>query len=330
LPLAAGTDFELCGVLQLAYDDDEAKRHARLDSLGLPSALLKRVDRELASEIAGMALPSAGMLFPRAGWVVPPALCRALVVHPSIRVRLGRAALSLRRVADGWEVTDGNARIEHAAVVVIAGAGASNSYAETRHLPLRLIRGQLTLIPETPASRALRVVLCGDGYVAPARAGAHSVGATHKFRDTSTAILASEHVENLARLGRLAPALHAALDADRLDPACLEGRAALRCSTRDYLPLIGPIVDAEHFTSAYAPLARDATLRLDMPAPWLDGLYVNTAHGSRGLITAPLAGEVLAAYLEDEPAPLPRSVMEAMHPSRFLLRSLIRRRGAGK
>ena len=29
--------------------------------------------------------------------------------------------------------------------------------------------------------------------------------------------------------------------------------------------------------------------------PWLDGLYVNSGHGSRGLITAPLSGELLAA-----------------------------------
>jgi tRNA 5-methylaminomethyl-2-thiouridine biosynthesis bifunctional protein len=34
---------------------------------------------------------------------------------------------------------------------------------------------------------------------------------------------------------------------------------------------------------------------------------------------------MLAAYLEGEPAPLPRTVMEAAHPSRFPLRRLIRR-----
>ena len=69
-----------------------------------------------------------------------------------------------------------------------------------------------------------------------------------------------------------------------------ERRAALRCGSPDYLPLIGPLGD---------------------------GLYVSTAHGSRGLITAPLAGEVLAAHLEAEPAPLPRDLMQAMHPARF-------------
>jgi tRNA 5-methylaminomethyl-2-thiouridine biosynthesis bifunctional protein len=77
----------------------------------------------------------------------------------------------------------------------------------------------------------------------------------------------------------------------------------------------------------YAALARDATLELETPSPWLEGLYVNTAHGSRGLITAPIASELLAAYLEGEPSPLPTGVSEALHPSRFLLRALIRRIG---
>jgi hypothetical protein len=28
----------------------------------------------------------------------------------------------------------------------------------------------------------------------------------------------------------------------------------------------------------------------DVACPWLDGLYINSGHGSRGLITAPLSG----------------------------------------
>jgi tRNA 5-methylaminomethyl-2-thiouridine biosynthesis bifunctional protein len=53
-------------------------------------------------------------------------------------------------------------------------------------------------------------------------------------------------------------------------------------------------------------------------------LYVNSGHGSRGLITAPLSGELLAAWLDNEPLPLPRAVAEACHPNRFALRRLIR------
>ncbi|MNE97448.1 tRNA 5-methylaminomethyl-2-thiouridine biosynthesis bifunctional protein MnmC [compost metagenome] len=71
-------------------------------------------------------------------------------------------------------------------------------------------------------------------------------------------------------------------------------------------------------------LAKDARQVPDTPCPWLDGLYINSGHGSRGLITAPLSGELLAAWLDAEPLPVPRDVAEACHPNRFALRLLIR------
>jgi tRNA 5-methylaminomethyl-2-thiouridine biosynthesis bifunctional protein len=326
LGLERGADYDPCGVVQLEYDEAERVRQSRLGAQGWPTGFLARLDRVEASVRAGIAVRSGGLLFPRAGWVRPPALCRALAANASIQVTLGHAALNLRKASNGWEVHDRAGAIANAPVVVIAASGGSAGYDETAHLPLRLIRGQLTLVPESPASRALQTVLCGEGYVAPAIDGMHSLGATHKFRDTSTAVTAAEHTENLAKLAALAPALYAALGGERLDPAGLAGRAALRCSSPDYLPIIGPLVDAARFAAVYARLSHDATLEIDTPSPWLDGLYVNTAHGSRGLVTAPLSGELLAAYLDDEPAPLPGSVVQAVHPSRFLLRSLIRRR----
>jgi tRNA 5-methylaminomethyl-2-thiouridine biosynthesis bifunctional protein len=326
LGLERGVDFDPCGVLQLEYDESERVRQSRLADQDWPAGFLARLDRAEASARVGIAMPSGGLLFPRAGWVRPPVLCRALATRPSVRLTLGRAAVNLRRSGFGWEVHDEAGPIASAPFVVIAVSGASATFAETAHLPLRLIRGQLTLVPESPGSRPLRTVLCGEGYIAPAIDGAHSLGASHKFRDPSTGVTTIEHAENLAKLARLAPALYAALGGDQLDPGRLAGRAALRCSSPDYLPIVGPVVDATRFTAAYARLSYDATLELDAPAPWLDGLYVNTAHGSRGLVTAPISGELLAAYLDDEPAPLPISVMQAVHPSRFLLRSLIRRR----
>jgi tRNA 5-methylaminomethyl-2-thiouridine biosynthesis bifunctional protein len=326
LPLEPGADWEPCGVVQLAYADDEARRHAQLAKLGWPAALLSHLDRADAAALAGIDVPSGGLLFPAAGWVHPPALCRTLANHPAIRLLLGREAMRLRRAVDGWAVSDGTGDIAAAPVVVIAAAGASAAFAETRHLPLRLVRGQLSFVSATPASRALRTVLCGEGYVAPARNGQHSLGATHRFRDASIGLTTAEHGENLGKLARLAPALYAAIGGDRIDPAQLPGRAALRCSAPDYLPIVGPVVDGTAFATAYAPLTRDATLELEASSPWIDGLYVTTAHGSRGLVTAPLSGEIIAAHLEGEPPPLPRTLMEALHPSRFLLRDLIRRR----
>jgi tRNA 5-methylaminomethyl-2-thiouridine biosynthesis bifunctional protein len=118
--------------------------------------------------------------------------------------------------------------------------------------------------------------------------------------------------------------LHARLQPDSLHAEQLAGRASFRCTTADYLPLVGPLADARAFAECYAALGKDARLLPQTPCPWLDGLYVNAAHGSRGLISAPLSGELLAAWLENEPLPVPVDVAQACHPNRFLLRKLVR------
>jgi tRNA 5-methylaminomethyl-2-thiouridine biosynthesis bifunctional protein len=179
-----------------------------------------------------------------------------------------------------------------AAVVVLAVGAEAPTFSQTSGLPLRVNRGQLSFLEATPASTRLTAVLCAESYAAPARAGTHSVGATFA-RESSTAITTADHAENLSMLRRLSPTLFDALGGSTLDPNRTSGRAALRCVSPDYLPLIGCIEP---------------------------GLYVSTAHGSRGLITAPLAGEVLAAVLEEEAAPLPAELIEAIAPRRFQAR----------
>jgi tRNA 5-methylaminomethyl-2-thiouridine biosynthesis bifunctional protein len=287
-----GEHWSDCPVLQLAFDAQEARRQAVLPALGLPEDMLRAATAEEASALAGLALAHGGSVFPGGGWVHPPALCRELAAHPGIALRSRRQALRLERGADGWRVLDAGACIAEAPVVVIAAGVASTSFEQTSYLPLRVNRGQITLLPATRASAALSAVLCGESTVVPARAGLHSTGATFT-RDAGTEATAADNAENLAMLARLSPALYDALGGAALDPARLAGRAGLRCGSPDYLPLVGP---------------------LDESAP---GLLLSTAHGSRGLITAPLSGEVLAAWLEDEPAPLPAGMMQALLPGRF-------------
>jgi len=127
-------------------------------------------------------------------------------------------------------------------------------------------------------------------------------------------------------LQEISPDLVQRLGKEHLDPESLQGWAAFRCTSPDYLPIVGPLADPQAFDQAYAVLSKDARQAPDVPCPWLDGLYINSGHGSRGLITAPLSGELLAAWINNEPLPLPRDVAQACHPNRFAVRALVRRR----
>ena len=175
-----------------------------------------------------------------------------------------------------------------------------------------LVNGQITRVPAKPESRALRTVLCAEGYVAPPRGDEHTLGASFDLHNRFQGVTPEEHIGNLNRLREIAPELATRLDAGQLDPASLQGRAAYRCTSPDYLPLVGPLADAAAFANCYAVLARDARQVPDIPCPWLDGLYVNLAHGSRGVVTAPLCGELLAAWLEADRGAADVVVMRAI------------------
>lgn len=323
--LQPGQDWSACGVLQLAFDAKERERQARL-AAAFPAALLRAVDAAEASALSGLALEQGGLWYPEAGWVHPPALCRALAADPAIRVHTHSEALDLQRIDGQWQARQGGTLLAAAPVAILCSASEVLRFPAAAHLKLKRIRGQISRLPASPASRALRTVLCAEGYVAPPRGDEHTLGASFNFQRDDLALSAEEHADNLGMLRQISPALADALGADALDLASLQGRAAFRSTTPDYLPLIGPLVDAEAFRAAYAALGKDARQRFDTPAPWLDGLYVNAGHGSRGLISAPLSAELIAAWLDDEALPLPRAVAEACHPSRFLLRELIRGR----
>ncbi|MCC6610218.1 MAG: bifunctional tRNA (5-methylaminomethyl-2-thiouridine)(34)-methyltransferase MnmD/FAD-dependent 5-carboxymethylaminomethyl-2-thiouridine(34) oxidoreductase MnmC [Burkholderiales bacterium] len=290
--LPQGDDaWRACGVLQLALDPKTAARLHAAIAAGLPPALARSVDRAEASAIAGMSLPAGGLHFAGAGWVHPPALVRALATHPGVEVRTGVDVRALERAPDGeWRIVVDGGVLARTPVVVLAASVDCARFAPTRGLPLHAVRGQLSLLPATEASLALAAVVCGEASIAPARDGVHTLGATfvHEFDDL--AVHASEHRRNLADLAAMAPVLAQALGAERRDPETLAGRAAVRCTTPDHLPIAGTVVD---------------------------GLHASTAHGSRGLISPPLCAEVIAARLDDEPAPVAAHLLAALDPGRF-------------
>ena len=88
--------------------------------------------------------------------------------------------------------------------------------------------------------------------------------------------------------------------------------------------MAGPVPDREALNTCYAEWRSRKTRIIDEPCPVLPGLYVLAGLGSRGLTAAPLAAEVIASELFQEPSPVPRALQQALAPARFLKRAIIR------
>src|SRR5690606_28930193 len=110
--------------------------------------------------------------------------------------------------------------------VVIACAYSAKQFSQTDHLPLKKIRGQISLTNATSLSVNLKTALCGEGYIAPALGGQHCAGASFVLRTDETALSWDEHQQNLTNAAALSPVF---ADLAVEDLTC--GRVSFRCTT---------------------------------------------------------------------------------------------------
>jgi tRNA 5-methylaminomethyl-2-thiouridine biosynthesis bifunctional protein len=306
-----GTGFsgEACGVLQLAADPAEARlqRDTALTH-GFPREYAEWIDGPAAAALTGAQTSFGGWLFAGGGWVHPAGLCRALLetCGPRVQTRFMCDAACLERNGGRWQVTDREGGIiAEAPVIIIANGTYGNSFHQTQYLPLAAVRGQVTHIPEASLP-GLSMVLCGEAYLTRAANGVCSVGASYDFDDDPLPRKSSQQ-ENLSRLARMLP--HTA----GLEALPLSGRVGFRCVTPDRLPLVGALPDYDAAAGAGGTRLRDV--------PRLPDAYALLGYGSRGLIWAPFAAELLASSLNGEPLPIEASLAAALDPARFLLKT---------
>ena len=102
-----------------------------------------------------------------------------------------------------------------------------------------------------------------------------------------------------------------------------QGRASVRADSIDHLPVVGPVGRADEMRELYAKLALDRNYRLQAACPYWEGLWVNSAHGTRGMLTAPLSAYHLTKQILEQKSVLSQSLQDGLHPNRLLIRQLI-------
>ena len=224
----------------------------------------------------------------------------------------------LQRRDGGWAVLDAlGTTVAQASVVVLANAGDALRLGGQAVPWLRRIRGQTTFI-EPGALPGLATVIGGDAYACPLPDGRVVIGATFDDGETLDPT-AQADLSNLRRLSRALSPLPASMH----DASIMRsGPAGFRWVARDRLPLIGALPDEGATRVNAAEHARNDRLAL----PLHTGLYGAFAFGSRGLLWARMAAEVLGAMLDGEPVALERDLLASIDPARFLRQAVRRAR----
>ena len=169
--------------------------------------------------------------------------------------------------------------------VILANSYEAPKLHDVPHLRMRRVRGQVSHVSAEEIDAPHVVVLRG-GMILPPVGGLCVVGASYDMDDHDPAPRAESDAGNLERLKRILPF------AER--PAVVENRVGFRAVTSDRLPVVGKLGE---------------------------GVYGAFAYGSRGLIWAALAAELIASELEGEPLPLEGKLADALSPQRFARRA---------
>lgn len=321
LPVAF--DHDWCGVTQLGWDEKSQQKITQMLSLGLPEDIAHAVTAQQVTETTGVDTGCGGIQYPLGGWLCPAELTsaaialgqsRGLTVHYAHKVQsLSRTAHWKLRFADGKEA-------QHASVVLANGHHITQ-FTQTASLPVYPVGGQVSHIPTAPELSKLRQVLCYDGYLTPQNPsnGHHCIGASYHRGETDMHYSEADQQQNRQRLVDSFPDASWAKEVDVSEG---QARCGVRCATRDHLPMAGNVPDYDATLEVYQDLADSKETAVS--APVHPELFMLGGLGSRGLCSAPLLAEALAAQMSDEPVPLDRVTLAGLNPNRLWVRKLLK------
>ncbi|WP_297794606.1 bifunctional tRNA (5-methylaminomethyl-2-thiouridine)(34)-methyltransferase MnmD/FAD-dependent 5-carboxymethylaminomethyl-2-thiouridine(34) oxidoreductase MnmC [uncultured Marinobacter sp.] len=287
------------GLLQMAWGPQERQRQERfLGRNQYPPEILAPVDTDEARRLTGTPVETGGLWYTHSGWLEPAALCKTLANHPNIQRCFGMEVQELVTRDGQWIIKGAGGDIQVDRVVLCSGhrtpelvppEGMGGAFR------FKAIRGQVSHLPEERI-HAPKAVICGPRYLNPAHNGLCVTGATFDLHDLSPRESRTSHRENLTELTTMLPGLWKKEPPTDSETEMLEGRVGFRCTTHDYQPVAGSLNNLE--------------------SNKLDGLFLFTGLGSKGLTYAPLLAEFLADKLTGQPVCLPHSLAKRVDPHR--------------
>jgi len=285
--LPANVEFDPCGTLWVAADDEEMaevrRKHASYAQAGVPTEILDsdalaEAEPHLRRPLAGALLvPEDGVLYPpgAAAWLMREA------IHAGASLYTPRAVLSAGK---GTVRLDDGATLHAAHIVNAAGADAPRL---TPGLPIRKRKGHLVVTDRYPGF--VRHQLVELGYLKSAHSvTADSVAFNVQPRRTGQIILGSSRqfdaewpdVDHRILSAMIERAR--AYMPDIADLQAIRVWTGFRAATPDKLPLIGPTPEDESLWLATGH----------------EGLGITTSLGTAKLIADALTGSTLAIPLE--------------------------------
>ncbi len=288
--------FHATGVLRIPKD---ARDEERFDLYELYNHRpYERWDAARA-EAAGYRGVPGGFFFPEAGDADAQLVCRTIAED------LGLKQMEVKRLESlegGWRVVGEHGSIEASRLVL--ATGYESDLLDLRYMGIKGLWGSRG---DYATLRAFPVSMHRDFSLSSTREGRVKLGATH-WKGPVTPGEACLRCDGrpLAALEAKAASL-----TDTSDFRLVETFCGMRSGSRDFFPLVGPVLDVERILREYPEMVRGGRGEL----LHLPNLYILNGLGGRGFVFAPLMAKDLAAHIVRGERLDPR-----IHPDRLFLK----------
>ena len=322
-----------CGLLDISYKNSLIERQQKFSDLATwPESLIHSIDAKQASKLANIKLSHGGLFMPNAGWLAPKEVVNQLINAAkstgTLSVKNNTEIIKIKQLKDkhnkmNWQLST-KEEIFEANVLVMCGGAEAIEFDYIKQLPFSVVQGQVTSMKTNANIKELSTVICHKGYLTPQHNNTHCIGATFKKNSTCTISTAEDDQFNLTMLTACLPELSANINWSTQDVSV--SKARLRCMTPDHMPMVGAMPEVQKHIETYPHLAKDKNWQYSQTAPVVDNLYVMMGFGARGLCSAPLAADILAADLCGTPYPVDNDMLFNLSPNRFVIRDIVRRK----
>ncbi|MGG7047631.1 MULTISPECIES: bifunctional tRNA (5-methylaminomethyl-2-thiouridine)(34)-methyltransferase MnmD/FAD-dependent 5-carboxymethylaminomethyl-2-thiouridine(34) oxidoreductase MnmC [unclassified Campylobacter] len=204
---------------------------------------------------------------------------------------------------------------------ILIFATGSHSVQIFKNLPISSVRGQVTHVDEI---LDISAALSAKGYITPAKDGIQVAGATYSRNEIYDLPRDGDDAENLEKISEfLSQDLSQKIQKNDLSKVEILGsRVGYRSYSSDRFPIIGALHDEAAYMRDFGDLFWSKKKPSALRASYEPNVFVNFAHGSRGLGTAVLGATLLCDLITGRPLCIEKSLFNELHSARFLVRKL--------
>ncbi len=255
------------GVIRLAIGKTQEKAFSNFKDLNFDESFARALNAEELSKLLGFKVNKNGFHFPNSGWIDPKKYCEFALKKGTLgktNLILNKKVTSFERSQDSFNLYSKEKELLGSyEKIIIANAFEAKEFYP--NLEINVNRGQLAFVKSNPKLSKLKHVFCHQGYIMPEQNGMHLIGASYDHDSLSME-------ENSEQTKDLIFKLQSNV-ADLGNLEAVDYRVGIRTTTKDRMPIVSEIES---------------------------GVFLNVAHGSRGLISSSECAEDLVSRLLSE------------------------------